>query len=553
MQGRGRPPAGGDDGISLIEVIVALFVIGVVMTSSAVFFVNGLRTNGLQTERQTAVTLADQALEAVQAVQPGKLLVGRTQAAVNSLIATDTNRALTAQDVVSSGNYDTSAVVPSPAVLPTQQTQTVKGVAYLVRTFIDTCWLTNAAQQSCTPTQAAGSTLTFRVTVSITWTPGNAKCPGACDYAASTLIDKQGNPKFNTNISQPVITSVSPGSAVAGATRTLAISGSGFVAGATVGIANGGGSLAFPTANTGTQITVVWTAGSTAGSYSLNVTNPDGGQATYTMTVLPPPAITSISPNPIRTNASTTVTLTGSGFQSGATVAMTGGTAGTATYNSATSITVTLSANAAPSGSATVTVSNPDGSAASAAVNLQSSAPAITNVSQKSVGFVGQPISVQLDGSSFMSGATVTASVGTVGSVVVNSSTSVTVTYTPPGTSQSPTFTLTNPDGGSAGRAATVTARVALTITAITPTTINGGTRVTFSMTGTGFVGPATVSATSQGSFFNTFNVVVVNSGQLTFQADVPSSYSGASGSVTFTVSNGDGQSASVTATITVR
>ncbi len=66
----------------------------------------------------------------------------------------------------------------------------------------------------------------------------------------------------------------------------------------------------------------------TAGNYTIRVNNPDGGQSnifgfTVTASVTPPPAITGFSPNPVPgSNNQQTMTISGTGFQSGASVTL---------------------------------------------------------------------------------------------------------------------------------------------------------------------------------------------------------------------------------------
>ena len=70
----------GDSGVSLAEVLVALFVISIVMTGAAAFFIQSLKVSGTQQQRQNSVVVANQAIEAVRAVKADRLLMGRSQA-----------------------------------------------------------------------------------------------------------------------------------------------------------------------------------------------------------------------------------------------------------------------------------------------------------------------------------------------------------------------------------------------------------------------------------------------------------------------------------------
>jgi len=102
--------------------------------------------------------------------------------------------------------------------------------------------------------------------------------------------------------------------------------------------------------------------------------------ATVTVTVgFPAPTIISLTPTSGSTNGGTTVTISGSGFQQGATVTF-GGTAATVTSVSATTIVVTTPAHA-PS-TVDVTVTNPDSQAATlpSAYTYTVPAPIITSI-----------------------------------------------------------------------------------------------------------------------------------------------------------------------------
>lgn len=488
----------GEDGMSLVEVIVALVILAVIMTSSALFFINGLKNSSLQSQRQTAVTLANQALEAVQAVKPENLLKGRTVNDVNGLGTKPAGD-------LAGGNIDLASTAvdgwADDVVKANPDPVNVAGMAYTIKTFIDLCYLNSdgTGKQSCTTTVSPKTI--YRATVAVMWTPRTVSCPGGCRYAASVLIDKQLDPQFNSNVSQPLIDSVTPSSALAGSTQTLTINGSAFVAGATVAIGAGGGTMGVVTGNTGLQLTVVWNVGTVAGSYDLSVTNPDGGRAFYSVTVVPRPVITGIAPNPIRNLASTSVTLTGTGFQSGAVITMTNGTAVAATYVSATSILVTLRPDGTQPGPATVTVTNPDTGAGSYSLPLLPSQPTISSGTQGTVAAVGSPTTMILTGTDFVVGASVTASNATVSSVVVNSSTSATVTFTPNAANPSTTFTLTNGDGGSVAR----TLPVATSVPVVPAPTLSGamqgttapvGQPTTVTLTGSNLTG-ATVSAST--------------------------------------------------------
>jgi hypothetical protein len=142
----------------------------------------------------------------------------------------------------------------------------------------------------------------------------------------------------------------------------VTISGTGFASGATVtfdGAAAGSVNVVGST-----TITAV-TPAHAGGAVNVVVTNP-GGEAgtknsgfTYAAAPPPAPAVSSITPDSGTTSGGTSVTITGTGFISGATVSI-GGTAATGVnVSNSTTITATTAAHAA--GTVSVVVQNPDG------------------------------------------------------------------------------------------------------------------------------------------------------------------------------------------------
>jgi peptidoglycan/xylan/chitin deacetylase (PgdA/CDA1 family) len=170
-----------------------------------------------------------------------------------------------------------------------------------------------------------------------------------------------------TITSGPHPTSANPNTWRQGATATVAVSGSGFVAGDQVTF-SGSGVSANVTAVTASKLTLSVNIASdaTVGSRDITVTQPDGGQGTCQacFSVNAGPTVTSVSPSTLRRSTTVTVTITGTTLIKGAkvTVSGTGVTVGTTTWQSATSMTAVLRATAtAPTGARSLTVTNPDG------------------------------------------------------------------------------------------------------------------------------------------------------------------------------------------------
>ncbi len=296
----------------------------------------------------------------------------------------------------------------------------------------------------------------------------------------------------------PVITAVAPSSGPIDGGTLVTISGSGFVAGATVDF---GTEPATVTAQNSTSITVI-SPPNAAGTVALTVSNPDGGAATrssaftYTTTTvsLSEPTIAIVSPANGPTSGGTLVTISGSDFREGAAVRI-GGTAATVVEQADSWITVSTPPRSA--GAAAVTVTNPDGGTvtlASAFTYVEPSqpvsAPTITSVMPATGSTAGGTV-VIVSGADFLPGAAVLFG-GTAVTVSSQTPTSLTL-VTPPRAAGPVTLTVSNPDGGVVAMPsaftyvappATVTPP---TVTGLTPGSgpTTGGTDV--AITGTGF------------------------------------------------------------------
>jgi trimeric autotransporter adhesin len=178
----------------------------------------------------------------------------------------------------------------------------------------------------------------------------------------------------------PAITSLSPSSAaVGGAAFTLTVNGAGFVTGNT--IAWNGTSLVTKFVSA-TQLTAPVTAALIAGAGAAFITVTAGAVSSgaTALTITPPPAITSLSPATVAgSGAPFTLTITGTAFLSGATVAWNGVALAT-TYVSPTQLSADVPANmASGTGSVNITAINPGPlTSAAAKLALTAATPAIS-------------------------------------------------------------------------------------------------------------------------------------------------------------------------------
>ncbi len=207
-------------------------------------------------------------------------------------------------------------------------------------------------------TAATGVTVVSSTSITATTA---ASAAGAADVVVTNTDSQNGTlTQGFTYVAPPTVTAVSPSSGPPSGGTSLHITGTGFLAGATVSF--GGTAATNVTIASATSITATSPAHA-VGAVNVVVTNvgPQSGTLTngYTYSVTTPaPAVTSISPNSGTTSGGTSVTISGTGFLSGAKVTM-GGTPATnvAVVNSG-SITATSPTHA--SGAVDVVVTNSD-------------------------------------------------------------------------------------------------------------------------------------------------------------------------------------------------
>jgi hypothetical protein len=163
----------------------------------------------------------------------------------------------------------------------------------------------------------------------------------------------------------PTISSLSPATLGQGAITTLTITGTNFASGAKVTFGNGLTATGKPTISS-TSVTVpVKVAQNATGPIPVTVTNPDFGSATKGLNITTGPLTTSITPHYVPTDFTGTLTLTGAGYHSGASVTFPSGS-GVSPTNSATvssdgkSITVPVKVSRTNAGLVDVSVTNND-------------------------------------------------------------------------------------------------------------------------------------------------------------------------------------------------
>jgi hypothetical protein len=249
-----------------------------------------------------------------------------------------------------------------------------------------------------------------------------------------------------------------------------------------------------------------------------------------------PPAVTAVLPTSGSTVGATAVTVSGTGFQTGATVTF-GGTAATSVVVAANGLSLTAVTPAHAAGLVSIVVTNPAAAAGLSGTLTNAFTyippPTVTSVAP-ATGPLAGGTAVTITGTGFQTTGTTTVSFGGTAatSVVVVSATSITAT-TPAHAAGAVSVVVTNPDGQVNG-ANTAFTYGQPTVTSVTPNTgtLAGGTPVTIA--GTNFLSGATVTI---GGVAAT-SVVVVSATSIT--ATTPAGAAGAA-NVVVTTTSGSG------------
>src|SRR4051794_17150184 len=213
------------------------------------------------------------------------------------------------------------------------------------------------------------------------------------------------------------------------------------------------------------------------------------GSFSVDIATLPAPAITGFQPTTGSTAGGTAVTITGTNFQSGATVKFGNVSATSVNVQSATSIVATSPAQSA--GAVTIAITNPDGQSATAnGFTYVILAPSASNVAPPS-GPSNGGTAVTITGANFQQGATVTF--GTKSAPVTLSNSNTLIVSTPAAVANEEAgvpvdIRITNPDGQSVTLTQAFQYTAApLSITAISPGSGPTAGGNTISISGAGF------------------------------------------------------------------
>ena len=253
------------------------------------------------------------------------------------------------------------------------------------------------------------------------------------------------------------------------------------------------GSLAAPsfTVVDATTITAITPPRTSAGTVDVTVANYAGtGTLSAAFTYTSSPAIAFISPVAGPITGGTLVTITGTGFVTGAVVTFGGIPSSTVTFVNDTGVTATAPPKVA--GAVDIGMRNPDGQTATlTGAYTYTSGPAITKVTP-AIGPLRGGAAITIQSTGFQPGATVFVG-GQPATGIVVTSTSKIAAITPANTAGSATVSVNNPDGLAITAIGAFTYADPPAVTSVTPGVgpATGGTKIT--ITGAGFAIGATV------------------------------------------------------------
>lgn len=352
------------------------------------------------------------------------------------------------------------------------------------------------------------------------------------------------------------LTSISPATARSMTAFTLTVNGSGFTSSSKVYWNQQALATTYVSA---TQLTAAVTTAENGllatypNSAEIIVLASDGSHgppASITLTT-PIPTVTSISPTSIPAGGSAlTLTVNGANYVSGARVYWNGG-ALTTTFVNATQLTATVpAASIATEGTATVTVKQADGTASgsSATFTVTSAVPTVTTISPTSTPAGSATFTLTVNGSSFLSGASVLWNGGALTTTYV-SGTKLTASVPAANVASSgvATITVRQPNLTLSTTSATFTIASPIpVVTSISPANTPAmGASFVLTVSGSLFQSGAKVLWNA-----SALTTTFVSSTQLT--ATVPAANIASIGTATITVKQADGSTSTTSATFTI-
>ena len=179
-----RLRADDDAGVSLAEVIVAMFIISGIVAALAGLLIQSLSSLKSDQSYQVATQLVNVRVEETRALNAAALNAGIPASQISSALASGAEPRITGAGPCS---YDGDTVIapnttqPENTPLnPYRTSTTVNNVTYNLTTYITRCWQPKASPGTCDPTPGAGiganaAAPMARVTVWASWDPPGSR------------------------------------------------------------------------------------------------------------------------------------------------------------------------------------------------------------------------------------------------------------------------------------------------------------------------------------------------------------------------------------------
>ncbi|GAA3384543.1 putative Ig domain-containing protein [Cryptosporangium minutisporangium] len=301
--------ADGEAGFSLIELMTAMTLIGVVMAALTSFFTNSVRATNVQSNTQTAIQLISDGLERVRALRGSSVTTGRDRASAEAQWS-----AVTADSPVHpylstmEQTWDDQVAPEEVAPLPlASELIELNRMRFARSWYVGRCWQPLLGGD-CTAASLPNAVLFYRVVVVVTW--AGTGCPDrGCSQVAATLVSAAAtDPIFNTNETAQAPQVVNPGRQNGELTVPVRLEVTA-IGGAPPLTWNASG---LPPGLTMNSSGIVTGTPTTAGTYSVVASATDGfgltGSAAFSWVIAALPALT--NPGTITSIAGTALTFT---------------------------------------------------------------------------------------------------------------------------------------------------------------------------------------------------------------------------------------------------
>ncbi|MFF5081831.1 putative Ig domain-containing protein [Actinoplanes sp. NPDC000266] len=205
----------GDEGFSIIEMLVALTILSITLLASTPFFVTSLQSVNRQRTKQAAIELANTSMEQVRGLKGSSLLTGHGQQAGEAQFAAAPAVVKPYLTTMQVGHDEDSAVATTDgadAPLSTAaQVTTVEGTTFTRMIYVGACEIYLTGAGDCVypgsgnrPSDTTKILKFFRAVVLVSW-PDNSCTANTCQYVASTLVSRAPEPNFDLHRPSPTV------------------------------------------------------------------------------------------------------------------------------------------------------------------------------------------------------------------------------------------------------------------------------------------------------------------------------------------------------------